>query len=484
MGLFAGRKAELKILGDMVASREAELLAIYGRRRVGKTYLISEFFRNKGIYFEFTGIKDARLVEQLANFAVEYSRVFGEGERRPSPPNWMEAMDLIRRGIEKTGNGKKVILFFDELPWLASPKSGFLEALEHFWNRYLSRNKNVIVVICGSAASWMIKNVIYSKGGLHGRVTRKIRLLPFTLSETEEFLTSRNISLGRKQIVELYMALGGIPQYLKCVEKGRSAAQTINDACFSPNGLLFDEFNRLFRSLFDNFETHVSVIRALAQTLSGLVKNELLAKTKLPSGGTSSHVIRELEEAGFIAYMPSFGRQKTGGKYRLIDEYSLFHLVWVAGARRTSIEGVDKNYWLKKQNSKTWNAWAGHAFENICLKHAAKIKSALGISGVGTEESGWSYVPAKGRKEHGAQIDLLIDRADNCINLCETKFHDAEFVVTKEYAKKLENKKRVFKERTGTRKTLFTTLITTYGTAKNEHAVSVVDNDLTMDDLF
>lgn len=484
MSAIIGRGEELKILERIYKSGEAELLAIYGRRRVGKTHLISNFFGEKGIYFELTGIKDAKLHEQLANFSNEFSSVFLKGERRASPAGWTEAFIQLKDEIEKTDKSKKVILFFDELPWIASQKSGFLQALEHFWNRYASRNRRVIAVICGSAASWMIKNVIGGKGGLHNRVTKRMRLLPFTLSETEEFLRARNIDLDRKQVIELYMAIGGVAQYLKCVERGKSAAQAISDICFNKDGELFGEFERLYRSLFEHYENHVGIIKALASTSTGLAKNELLKKAGLKSGGTSSKTIKELEEAGFIAYVPVFGKGKSGGKYRLADQYSLFYLNWIEKANLTSFEGAIKDYWIKKRGSKSFDAWAGYAFENICFNHSSKIKSALGVAGVSTIESAWSYIPPKGSKEDGAQIDMIIDRADNCINLCEMKYCNTEFVIDKDYSKKLKAKKDVFREKTGTRKTPFTTMITTYGVKENEHYLSVVDNQLTIDALF
>ena len=444
MSEIIGRHQELGILEEIYNSDESELLTIYGRRRVGKTYLISQFFKDKGVYFELTGTKDAKLHEQLFNFSAELSRVFYRGERRPSPDNWTEALDQLRCETLKIQSNEKIILFFDELPWLASRKSGFLQALEHFWNRYMSRNKNVIVIICGSAASWMIDNIIHNKGGLHGRITKRIRLLPFSLSETEEFLKARNINLERKQLIQIYMAMGGVAGYLKYVERGRSATQIINDLCFVPNGLLFDEFDILYRSLFDNYEVHVNVIKALSKPLSGLTKEKLLDKVGLKSGGTSSKIIEELVSSGFIAYIPAFGKKKIGGKYRLIDEYSLFYLVWIVDVSKTILEGRDKDYWLKKQATKAWTTWSGYVFENICLKHITKIKEALGLSGISTKESGWSYIPSNGKKESGAQIDLVIERADNCINLCELKYYNSEFAIDKEYAKKLENKKQIF----------------------------------------
>lgn len=475
-----GREKELEILDAVCQSEEPEFLAVYGRRRIGKTYLISEFFKNKGIYFEITGMKGGSTKEQLFQFAYEFSRQFNQGNQIATPKSWAQAFNLLHQAVEKIDKKKKIILFFDEVPWLASRRSNFLNMLEHFWNRYLSRHKNAILIICGSSASWIIRKIINNRGGLHGRVTRKIRLLPFTLSETEKYLHSRRIELDRKQIIDLYMAMGGVPKYLSYVTRGTSFSQTINQECFSVHGRLYDEFNNLYKSLFDSYEHHVAIAKTLAKSMDGLSKGELLKKTKLPSGGSSSKVIEELVDAGFVIYVPSYNKKKTGGIYKLVDEYSLFYLTWIVDNLNVSLESVDPEFWVKKYDTPVWKAWSGCAFESICLKHVQKIKKSLGISSISTVESGWRYTSAK----KGTQIDLVIDRADRCINLCEIKYSDSEFVIDKAYLEQLSKKKKIFKEQTETKKTLFTTMITAYGVKKNSHYLSIVDQQLTMDDLF
>ena len=310
-----------------------------------------------------------------------------------------------------------------------------------------------------------------------------MRLLPFTLLETEEYLKSRHIEFDKKQIIELYMAFGGVPKYLSYAKRGASVAQIVNDACFSVMGGLYDEFNKLYQSLFDNYEHHVTIVKSLAKTISGLTKNELIKNARLTSGGTSSKIIKELIDSGFIMYIPPFGKKKVGGKYRLIDEYSLFHETWIDSISNISLESVDSQFWIKKYHTPKWNAWSGHAFESLCLKHIYQIKKALGISGISTIESGWWYIPKTG-EEKGAQIDLVIDREDRCINLCEIKFSDSEFVIDKSYSAKLQNKKLIFRSKTATTKTLFTTMLTTYGVKKNELYLASVENQLTMDALF
>ena len=350
-----GRDEELEMLREIYESTEPQFLAVYGRRRIGKTYLISEYFKDKGVYFEITGMKDGTKAEQLFQFAYEFSRQFNEGKRISPPKDWAQALNLLHEAIEKVEKGKKIILFFDEVPWLASPRSKFLNALEHFWNRYISRNKNVILIICGSSASWIIRNIINNKGGLHGRVTRKMRLLPFSLSETEKYLKSRHIELDRKQIIDIYMAMGGVPKYLSYIARGKSAAQIINEVCFSLNGGLYNEFDNLYKSLFENYEHHIAIVKALSKAIDGLTKEELLDKVKLTSGGSSSRIIEELVDAGFIIYVPSFNKKKIGGIYRLIDEYSLFYLTWIAENSRIGLESVDSEFWMKKYGTSKWN---------------------------------------------------------------------------------------------------------------------------------
>ncbi len=317
-----GRKQEQEILQKVVDSREASFVAVYGRRRIGKTYLIKHFFKNKGLFFHLTGIQDASVDVQLQNFAAEFTDRFLKGKEMAPPKDWFAAMQLLRKEVEKVPKQSKVILFFDEIPWLATPRSRFLQALEHLWNRYLSDLPNVILIVCGSAASWMIEHVLQNKGGLHGRITREIRLLPFSLKETEEFLQKKQIYLDRKQILELYMCLGGVAKYLSYLERGKSVGQLIGDLCFSYNAPLISEFHKLYRSLFHESEEPISIVKALATSRSGLSYQEVVKKTGLSTGGTLSKKIEELKQSGFVIEIPLF--EEKASRYLLIDEYSLF----------------------------------------------------------------------------------------------------------------------------------------------------------------
>ena len=482
MEFFFGREKEKKQLQELYDSEKAEFTAIYGRRRVGKTFLVSEFFKDKGVYFEITGSKKAPKSEQIANFYREFIALFPEENKGGAPKDWGDALNRLQLALQKLPQTQKIVLFFDELPWLAAPRSGFLRALDYFWNRHISRMNNVKLIVCGSAASWMIHHVIDDKGGLYGRLSSQMRLEPFTLSEVEHLLIARGVKLDRKQLITLYMAIGGIPKYLNFVKQGSSVMQMINDFCFKPQGFLFQEFPKLFKSLFDDAHKHVKVIKILAENRYGLSQSEIFVEAGLSTGGHSSSVLEELEESGFITSIPAYGKQVKDRRWRLIDEYSYFYLTWIEGMRSSILQRTDSDYWLKCQASQSWLTWAGYAFENVCLKHIRKIKEALGIAGVSSVDTQWSF---RGDKNlDGAQIDLLIDRADNCINLCEMRFSNDMYVLTKKDKEALERKERVFRRETEINKAIFVTMITPYGVVENEHYFGTVQKQVTMNELF
>jgi uncharacterized protein len=475
--MIVARQKEQVLLSKLLKSKKAEFLAVYGRRRIGKTYMIEQVLKGQGVFLEVTGTKDASKKEQLKNFFRDLKALFPGVKEQPK--EWSDAFHILFQEVKKLNKCKKFILFLDELPWLATPKSGLLAAIDYFWNHSFSRLPFAFLVICGSAAHWIIKKVVNDKGGLHGRLSAQIRLEPFTLKETEEFLEAFGVHLKRREITQLYMALGGVAKYLSYVPGGQSPAQVISELCFSQSGPLFAEFPKLYSSLFDSSGKHIEIVRALAKKRKGMSQEELLEAVSMTHGGGATDILQELEEAGFIMSLPPFGKQARKKLFRLIDEYSLFYLSWIEEISSSILRNFDPHYWAKQSSSPRWHAWAGHAFETVCLKHASNIKEALKIGGITTFESHFRH----GGKE-GAEIDLVIDRADNCINLCEIKFCKGEFEITAAYAKELERKKAVFQKITKTRKTLFLTLITPYGVKENRYVRELVDNHLTLDCLF
>lgn len=478
-----GRINEAGILDKALRSPDPEFIAVYGRRRVGKTFLIREFYEDS-ICFELIGVHDASLKVQLNNFAQSLKNAIGMGILPQAPVTWFEAFTYLEQLLEsinkKISTGKRVV-FIDELPWLNTPKSNFVAALEYFWNSYGSKQNNLILVVCGSAASWMVQKIVNSKGGLHNRLTRQIRLLPFSLPETESFLKSRGVVLTKYQIISLYMVMGGVPFYLKQAEPGLSSAQIIDKVCFSKDGLLRNEFEKLFSSLFDQSDQHVRIVDVLRQNRSGMSRNLILSAAKIPSGGTASQILEELEESGFIVPWIPFGKKSNDAIYRITDEFTLFYFDWIKPlGKRDPGDG----YWLSLQNDPRRRAWAGYAFEGICMKHVQQIKNALGIGMVETFHGPWYYSAPKNSSGTGAQIDLLIDRKDATINLCEIKFSEAEFTIDADYAKKLRQKADVFKNVTKTRKNIFITMMTTFGITDNIHSNDIISNSLTIECLF
>ncbi len=472
-----GRIPEQEQLGLARESGRPELIAVHGRRRIGKTYLVRTYFA-KELCFEMTGVCDASRSEQLRNFANRLKE--STGFNHASPPDWTEAFEELKRYLEprlRTA-GRKVV-FFDELPWLAGRKSGFLPAFDHFWNSWGTQQRGLIVVICGSAASWMIAKVIQQKGGLHNRITRNIHLQPFNLTEIDAYLKAAGVVLDHMQTVELAMAIGGVPFYLNHVRKGWSASQNIQALFFDPNAPLRDEFSQVFAALFEHHERHLKVVRALAKHHSGLKRKDIIRETKLETGGALTTILDELESSGFICRMLPLGRTIRDPHYRLLDELTLFHLRWVdnQGNRNMSPE------WPGQRLAPAGRAWSDYAFENICLRHSAQIKKALGIAGVRATVSSWQYHSAN-KHDSGAQIDLLFDRADGVITVCEMKFSEDVFVIDKAYARELRSKLQVFRRVTAPRKLIFLAMVTVHGLKSNEYQAELVQNAVSIAALF
>lgn len=473
---IVGRESEKNILNQLLVSKQAELLAIYGRRRVGKTFLIRTFFE-ENIAFELTGILDGSFREQLENFAITLTNFSTSPIPIGVPDNWIQAFQLLKLYLESSVSNKKQVIFIDEFPWLDSRKSGFLSAFDHFWNNWASRRDNIIVVICGSAASWMIQNIIGNRGGLHNRITQRIRLQPFSLKETESYLKSQLVNLDKYQILQIFMVMGGIPHYLRDIRKGQSFDQNIDRMCFSKDGILRNEFQHLYPALFDKPERHIAVIRSLANKNEGLTRTQIIEVCNLSSGGSATKLLDELLESGFITNYIPYERNSKDVIYKLTDEYSLFYLKFIEQSK-----DYGDGTWLQKSTTASWKSWSGFAFENICQKHIRSIKKALGIGAIYTEHSAWRYISKS--EEKGCQIDLLIDRADKCINICEIKFSNKEYLITKKYAEELTYKRQAFLQKTNTNKTLFLTMITTYGIVNNDYATNLIQSSLKMEMLF
>lgn len=484
---ISGRTDEQQTLKEIYQSNRAEFLALYGRRRVGKTFLARQFFEKKRcVFFHVTGIKDGGLDTQVTQFIKAISTAFFKGSAIQAQTNWFDAFAALTEAIDKhTPKDKKVILFLDELPWLATHKSNLLQALDHYWNHYWSYDKRIKLIICGSSASWIINKVINNKGGLHNRVTKKMLLKPFTLQETKAFLNAQSVNLNPWQISQIYMATGGIPFYLLSVQKGQTAAQAIEQLAFSENAPLLKEFDNLFSSLFEDPQPYVELLRMIAKHRYGIAQSEISKQSNtLSIGGTLSSRLQELKDAGFILSFKPHQNKRKGLHYRVIDEYTLFYFHWIEPIRDTLQEQtLEAGYWQDIQTSAGWHSWAGYSFEAIVYKHLSQIRKKLNIPPSAIANS-WRFIPKQGSKEEGAQIDLLFDRRDGAITLCEIKFTEKPFVIDKSYAAQLKKKCDIFVKRTRTKKQIFLTLISAKGIRNNAYSDSLISGIVTLDDLF
>ena len=468
---IAGREAERKLLQRYQESEKSELVALYGRRRVGKTYLIRCTFRDE-FDFSFTGMYETSKTLQLRRFAKQ----LGVDE---TPKDWFEAFDLLRDHLIALKK-KTVTVFLDELPWMDTRNSHFLEAFSMFWNTWPMGTSLLKLYVCGSSTSWMLNKFIGDKGGLYGRTSRTIYLRPFTLRETGQYLTAvKNFTLTHRQILDIYMIMGGIPYYLDMLDPELSVNRNIDELFFASNAPLRAEYEFLFRSLFSNSDRYRKVVEILSQKLKGMTRKEILETLK-SDGGSLSKVLEDLSACDFIRSYSAIGKKNKSCIYQLTDLFCLFHIRFVTNEREQ-----DEHYWTNLPEGMK-NAWSGYAFEQVCLHHIPQIKNKLGISGVFSNVFSWNSGPFTdddGTKWNGGQIDLLIDRRDDVINICEIKYSSEQYVITKDYEHHMMDRISLFRHCTHTRKSLVNTFITTYGVKKNIHSTSI-QKEVTMDDLF
>lgn len=465
--IVIGRTLEKEKLDAALSSSRSELIAVYGRRRIGKTYLIREYY-SKQIIFSFSGLRNATRQDQIENFMLELKERTDafNGEK---PDNWLQAFNILKhylKSLRKTQ--KKKVIFIDEFPWVDTMRSGFLPAFENFWNAYCTTRDDLVVVICGSAASYMLKKIIKNRGGLHNRITRKIKLLPFQLHEVKAFFSHKGIALPEIEILKIYMALGGIAEYLEHIQPGDSSVTAIDRICFQKGAQLENEFDEVFKSLFEDGSYHEQIIQALSKgPKKGMARDEILKYQGLSSGGQVSKSMNELIESGFIEQYQSYRDHRKTTLFRIADAFCLFHLRFMAPFKG--------NTWAQLYTKKEYESWCGSAFESICFQHIEHIKKALRCDQINSQNYSWS--------NHLAQIDLVIDRNDNVVNLCEIKFYNDKFQIGENYANTLRRKETQFKTVTGTKKGVHTIMLTTWG-IEGKHAIGLVTKSLTMECLF
>lgn len=458
--MIIGRKEEIEKLNRAYASEYSEFVAVYGRRRIGKTFLIRETFGGK-FTFQYTGALNVSNQEQLDEF---YNSLLSQGLPSDSqaPKTWFEAFHLLEHLISSAPQERKVI-FLDELPWMDAANSKFIPAFEHFWNGWASARHDVLLIICGSATSWIINKILRNIGGLYNRVTYKIRLNQFSLSECEELAHHRGLPLNRNMILEGYMIMGGVPYYWTKLLPTKSMGQNINDLFFKEEGELHSEFDFIYASMFKNPDKYMKVVEVLSGKKSGLTREEIVTKAKIDSSGQLSRILEDLMECGFVHKYSHLDKKLKDAVYQLVDCYTLFYYQFVKASH-----GMDEDYWIKSMKTSVYNTWCGLAFERVCLLHARQIKTALGISGIMANLYAWHV--RKNDEHPGVQIDLVIDRADNVVNVCEMKYAPEGYRITDSELNKIRNRLGVFKLYISRSKVAQAVLITSNGVVQNNNS--------------
>ena len=469
--LFIGREYEIRQLEKYRNSKESEFIIVYGRRRVGKTFLIKEFFDDT-YDFKVTGLYKKPKKTQLKNFYLSLLE-YGASVKK-IPADWLEAFAELKKLLKGIQENRKKIIFIDELPWLDTPKSEFLAAFEGFWNGWGAQQNDLMLVVCGSATTWITNKILSDKGGLFNRAARRLFLMPFTLQETERYLVSRGINWSRYDIVECYMTMGGIPYYLKLLDNEMSYLANIDTIFFKRNGALWDEFDHLYETLFGSSRGYIKIIEALSTKKSGLTRKEIIAETKMEDNGLLTEMLRNLRDSQFVRAYNTFGYGEKNVVYQLADYFTLFYLRFMKGR-----QNPDEHFWTHNLDNPAKSTWAGQTFEQVCKDHIEQIKKAIGVSALLTDISSWHGASEAGK----AQIDLIIDRRDRTINICEIKFSVGEYSIDKDYEMRLRSKMEVFRQATMSRKALHLIMITTYGVRQNAHS-GIVQSQVVMDDLF
>ncbi len=471
MGNIIGRDSQIETLNTALASNQSEFVAVTGRRRIGKTFLIKSFFE-EDICFYMTGVQNQPMKTQLQAFANELR--FRSKRFIGVPKNWLEAFAMLRDYVETVDTKKKKVIFLDELPWIDTQRSGFLQIFAHFWNSWAAWEHNIILVIAGSSTSWIVNKVYNDRGGLHNRVTKRIWLEPFKLKETEMLFKANHVVLSQYEISLIYMALGGVPFYLNEVKSGESAAQCLERLCFTEGGLLVKEFDNLYKSVFQNPEGHLKIVKTLAKHTYGLERSDILKKTKLSNSGATTKILEELTDTGYVSHIIPYGKNSSGGKYVLADFYSRFYLNFINSKKITN--------WTTLINSSVYSTWCGITFEWLCHIHKKEIVKALGLSGINTYAS---YLNVKDENNKMvSQIDMLIERADNAMNLCEIKFSNDVYTLSKTEHDNIRRKVFYLQDKLTRRKSIFPTMITTFGCEKNMYYLGLITNQVSLESLF
>lgn len=413
MKRFVGRELELKKLRAIGEADEPSIVVVYGRRRVGKTELLEQAFRHRNI-LKFEGIEGLSEKDQYANAMRQLAKYVGEDLlTKVQITSWSEFFDLVAR-YTKEGTWT---IYLEELQWLANYESKLLSELKYAWDNQFRRNPKLLLILCGSAPSFMLEKVVHSKA-LYNRSQHEIHLQELSISETKLFLKNRS----DREIFNAYLSVGGIPEYLKWVDKESSVFQGLCTHAFTSGSFFSREFEKIFTSSLANNKHYREIIETLSRC-KFLSREELAEKLKLTSGGTLSILLTDLEKCGFISkYCPyNLSNSSNVIRYAIADNYLHFYFNFIRPIQ-SKIENGDYNEVPQSAiKMDSYAKWLGFAFERWCRKYSRVIAKILGFSGV-QYRSGAYFSRATNKKDPGYQIDLVFDRADKVYTICEMKY--------------------------------------------------------------
>jgi len=471
--IFYGREREVSALREKNWREKALLIAVYGHRRVGKTALV-EFAYKDNVLWKFEGIENANTATQINYFLKQLSHC--------SCPrcefkafDWDEAFFLLDKQISRREKdiSDRLVIFFDEFQWMCEMKSDLVSLFKYHWDNFLSRHPKITFILCGSISSFIVKKVLYSKA-LYGRVNLEINLLPLSIHESQLLLKE---GLCQKNVLDVHMILGGIPQYLLELNPKMTIIQNLNEYAFKPTGFFFNEFNRLFISHFAGNAAYEKILRALSQ--GKLSISDLSGKCNIPSGGSFTERLREMELAGFIEKQVPVdkGDKSRLQKYCINDEFLHFYFKFIAPNSLNIINGKFSFQSILK--NRDYSQWQGFAFERLCRKHAAHIADYQRFSGIDYKAGSW--FKRKNGRSSGAQVDLIFIRSDNVITACEIKYTSRiqAAAVIDNFEKKCRVLQKAFPSYV-----IEKVLIIGKTESKNENLLAFFDHILNADDLF
>lgn len=473
---FIGRTHELKLLRELTfkGGSSSRLTVLYGRRRVGKTRLVEESFKDLPL-LKFEGLEGQSTAAQQREFLRCLAEISGKQEYRLiRTTQWTDLLILLADFISDRYKGRPVVVFLDEFQWLAAGRTKLVSSLKYVWDNHLKKMKNLHLILCGSICSFLVNKIIHSRA-LYGRIDLELHLEPLTLPEITALFHPRR---SLREVVELYMAVGGVPQYLERIDPAQSVRLNLERLCFSRGGYLVDEFDRIFVSHFGTNQHFRKILSVLAK--KAFASREQLQKAcHLASGGRITEYLDDLELAGFIeSYRPVDKPEATKiRRFRIADPYLLFYFQFIHPSIRKINRTGSKAFFKNYVPDNRYDVWRGYAFESICIKHSQLISEILGFGAVQFESGSWF---SRSSNAEVSQIDLVFLRADKVVTICEIKFRERK--IGKGVISEVERKCKAFPNPKGW--TIETVLITASPPTKDLANERYFNRILLLEDLF